>query len=198
MPATNHHLRNPTPQQLIQIRSSHQPYWGQHLTLGQYLKREELLSNTTLTGNGGLTSWALVDPTTNPATILASCESIRKEVFFLEAESSEVRVSHGHGIGSVFTPPEMRGKGYASLMLKMLADELKRHGGESALSALYSDIGKVGDVRYPAVYGKLIFLVLVRNSTRSSDGTRILHSISTFPCLLAPPPPPRPRPGQPR
>ncbi|PUU77495.1 hypothetical protein B9Z19DRAFT_169107 [Tuber borchii] len=142
MPATNHHLRNPTPQELVQIRSTHQKCWGQHLTLKQYLKREEILANTTLTGNGGLTNWALVDPTTSPATVLASCESIRKEVFFLEAGSNEVRVSHGHGIGSVFTPVEMRGKGYASLMLKMLREELKSHGGENALSVLYSDIGK--------------------------------------------------------
>jgi len=158
MPAKNHHLRNPTPQELIQIRSTHQRYWGQHLTLKQYLKREEILSNTTLTGNGGLTNWALVDPTTTPATVLASCESIRKEVFFLEAGSNEVRVSHGHGIGSVFTPVEMRGKGYASLMLKMLREELKSHGGESALSALYSDIGKVGNISSRAVsVEKLIF-----------------------------------------
>jgi len=119
MPATNHHLRNPTPQELIQIRSTHQKYWGQHLTLKQYLKREEILSNTTLTGNGGLTNWVLIDPTTNPATVLASCESIRKEVFFL--------------------------------MLKMLREELKSHDGESALSALFSDIGKVGNVSSRAV-----------------------------------------------
>ncbi|KAG0632653.1 hypothetical protein HOY80DRAFT_786773 [Tuber brumale] len=142
MPTTNHHLRNPTPEELIQIRSAHQGCWGEHLTLKQYLKREEVLSSTTLTGNGGLTNWVLVDPTTNPATVLASCESIRKEVFVVEAGSNEVRVSYGHGIGSVFTPVEMRGKGYASIMLKMLAEELKWHGGESALSALYSDIGK--------------------------------------------------------
>ncbi|PWW79993.1 hypothetical protein C7212DRAFT_163264 [Tuber magnatum] len=136
------HLRNPTPQELIQIRSAHKGYWGTHLTLKQYLNREEVLSSTTLTGNGGLTNWALVDPTTSPATVLASCESIRKEVFVVEAGTNEMRVSHGHGIGSVFTPIEMRGKGHASIMLKMLAEELKWHGGESALSALYSDIGK--------------------------------------------------------
>ncbi|CUS15692.1 unnamed protein product [Tuber aestivum] len=142
MPTTNHHLRNPTPQELIHIRSTHREYWGTHLTLKQYLYREEVLSSTTLTGNGGLTSWALVDPTTNPATLLASCESIRKEVFVMEAGSNEVRVSHGHCIGSVFTPPDMRGKGYASIMLKLLAEKLRWHGGKSALSALYSDIGK--------------------------------------------------------
>lgn len=50
-----------------------------------------------------------------------------------------------HGIGSVFTPPECRGKGYARIMLTLLGERLKYHNGEAAgFSALYSDIGKVG------------------------------------------------------
>ncbi|RPA90245.1 hypothetical protein L873DRAFT_1718695 [Choiromyces venosus 120613-1] len=142
MSSTSRHLRNPTPQELVQIRSEHQACWGKDLTLKQYLKREEILASTALTVNGGLTNWVLVDPTTSPATILASCESIQKKVFVVDAGSSKVRVSYGHSIGSVFAPVEMRGKGHASAMLKMLAEELRTYGGESALSALYSDIGK--------------------------------------------------------
>jgi hypothetical protein len=59
------------------------------------------------------------------------------------------------GIGAVFTPPEQRGRGYASAMLAMVLDEARAAGND--LAYLFSDI-------HPAFYAQLGFIELPSRS----------------------------------
>lgn len=136
-------LRPATENELRELRIQHKAEWGTGLTTEQYLVREELLASTPLTANGGIQHWVLVDPTIIPNRVLASCETIRKDVFTAPANSRRVDKESGYAIGSVFTPPEMRWNGYARILLKMMADMLMDLDGCNELSVLYSDIGKV-------------------------------------------------------
>jgi hypothetical protein len=69
------------------------------------------------------------------------------------------------GIGAVFTPPALRGRGFASLMLGALLDSEKAAGRD--LAFLYSDI-------HPAFYERLGFATLpsraIAMRTSSLDG----------------------------
>ncbi|KAI9903878.1 hypothetical protein N3K66_000407 [Trichothecium roseum] len=89
-----------------------------------------------------------------PRPILSSCETLRKRIAYASG-SAPPRIGHAYGVGSVFTPPESRGRGYAGKMLSALADALTDtdgHGNErvdgngdregAVASVLYSDIGK--------------------------------------------------------
>jgi hypothetical protein len=146
---TTYLLRHPTPTELTHIRTQHSTCWAGALTVSQYLTREDHIASTPLTRNGGMTQWVLVDAAADPAHVLASCEAIRKKALVAHPPvDGEKRVPVeevvAYGIGSVFTPPECRGNGYAKVMLTMLGERLKRHNGQRAgFSVLYSDIGKV-------------------------------------------------------
>ncbi|KAH0613331.1 uncharacterized protein H6S33_009711 [Morchella sextelata] len=145
---TTYLLRHPTPTELTHIRTQHSTCWAGALTVSQYLTREDHIASTPLTRNGGMTQWVLVDAAADPAHVLASCEAIRKKALVAHTPvDGEKRVPVeevvAYGIGSVFTPPECRGNGYAKVMLTMLGERLKRHNGQRAgFSVLYSDIGK--------------------------------------------------------
>jgi hypothetical protein len=45
------------------------------------------------------------------------------------------------GVASVFTPAQNRGKGYAGLMMRLLADKLREIAGNEGFSVLFSDVG---------------------------------------------------------
>ncbi|KAI1143110.1 hypothetical protein F5Y05DRAFT_142975 [Hypoxylon sp. FL0543] len=124
--------------------------WGGALTLEEYLKREPYLMSVPLSRDGGMTHWILTDSSWSPEKggerpILASCESIRKRVIVAAPNDTEVRDGVGHGIGSVFTYPEHRGRRYAGRMLSELGTTLRKWqsgGQDSVCSALWSDIGR--------------------------------------------------------
>lgn len=143
-------LTNPTPSELPKIFTLSHPKWGPALTLQDYLDREAYLTTVPLSKNGGITHWLLtLSSPPSPSgerPILASCESIKKRAFYT-TPSGSVREGVAHGIASVFTDPEYRGRGYASRMMSDLGQRLKtwQDGGEDrpvVFSVLYSDIGK--------------------------------------------------------
>jgi len=104
-----------------------------------------------LTENGGVSHWILVDTSAQPddRAIYASCESLRKPALVRTSDGTLKEVI-SHGIGSVFCNPEYRGRGYAARMLKDLAPILQEWQVEKGIpgreeckfSFLYSDIGK--------------------------------------------------------
>lgn len=118
--------------------------WRGALTHESYLRREAHLSNQDFTAGGGLTLWILTDSSNSRRHILSSCETYRKKAIVAIGGKVETVVSHG--IGSVFCPPEYRGRGYGARMMQELATLLKtwgvRDGETAAFSILYSDIGK--------------------------------------------------------
>lgn len=149
-------LTTPTPAERVRIWTQTHGMWGKALSLETYLDREEYLITVPMANNGGMTHWILTDSTLPPdeRPLLSSCESIRKPaVTGHKTESGEVVVVDGiaHGIASVFTDPQYRGRGYAGRMMADLGPRLRYwQAGEDAdgkpkeslFSILYSDIGK--------------------------------------------------------
>ena len=140
-------LRAATPEEIDRIHDLNAASWAGDLTVEKYHDRERTLAATSLTRNGGLASWVLVNPADNPNKILTSCETIKKDALVARPPVnggvvSMVKHVAAHAIGSVFTPVEQRGKGYARVMLQMLA-ERSRKGNPEGFTVLYSDIGKV-------------------------------------------------------
>ncbi|CAI7648221.1 unnamed protein product [Penicillium glandicola] len=121
--------------------------WKGPLDLETYIERENHLLRQRLTRDA-LTCWILVDrnePEDN-RTILSSCESYRKTA--LLAHDGQVEKVSTHGVGSVYSRPEFRGKGYAKRMLEELSIKLetwemeKEPRRKSLFTVLFSDIGK--------------------------------------------------------
>ncbi|KAF4810072.1 Lysine acetyltransferase [Colletotrichum siamense] len=151
-------LTTPTHAERLRVWTSTHQKWGAALELDEYLRREEYLTTVPMSRNGGITQWILTDPSLPPDArpILSSCESIRKRALAAKPDGS-VAEAVAHGIASVFTEPEHRGKGYASTMMSLLGPRLggwqgarmakgEQWGdirdGEVAFSVLFSDIGK--------------------------------------------------------
>ncbi|KAM7186175.1 lysine acetyltransferase [Naviculisporaceae sp. PSN 640] len=143
-------LVEPTHAERLRVWTMTHPKWGAALTLDNYLGREVYLQTVPLAKEGGLTSWILTDRSLPPdeRPILSSCESLRKRAIAASSDSSgEIVDGIAHGIASVFTEPQFRGKGYASRMMKEVGEVLKDwQAGDKTqgalFSVLYSDIGK--------------------------------------------------------
>jgi len=118
--------------------------WRGALSLDSYLLREAHLADQDATRNGGHTSWVLVDGGEGPQrNVLCGCETYRKKA--LVAWRGGVKDATVHGVGSVFCPPDRRGRGYAGRMMKELGKKLETWQSEEQcpFSILFSDIGKV-------------------------------------------------------
>jgi hypothetical protein len=161
--------------------------WRGALSLPAYLRREATLSQQTLTRDGGISYWILVDtslpnnpldPDSGTRLPLASCETYRKKA--LVWQKGELKEVICHGIGSVFCANHLRKRGYAQRMMTELGKALKTYqtedGQECLFSILYSDIGKVDSSdalrRYTANKD--------RNSTTPLAGNLLLHHTSLF------------------
>lgn len=123
--------------------------WKGPLTIEQYLKREKHLLAQDLTKDGKEVAWLLTSARLpvdecGSRSILASCETIPMQAFV--ARNGELKQVLVHGIGSVFTRSEHRGKSYASRMMVELGKKLETfqqpNGDRSPFSVLYSDIGQ--------------------------------------------------------
>jgi GNAT superfamily N-acetyltransferase len=136
------------PKEYAQCSRLNAEEWKGPLTVDQYMNREKHLLNQDLTRDGGATGWILTSPQLLPNAdgtrpILASCESNLAHAYV--ARNGKLDKIISHGIGSVFTRPEHRGKGYAGRMLTELGKNLMTYqqpnGNKSLFSVLYSDIG---------------------------------------------------------
>ena len=148
-------LVHPTETEKLAIWQLNGQSWRGRLSLSDYYRREQVLDDQTLTRDGGMTFWALVDGASAPSSssspaprqILASCQSWKKRG--LVGRGGVVDEVVSHSIGNVFCDPALRGRGYAGRMMKELGMKLhmwQQDGGkETEFTVLFSDIGKVGD-----------------------------------------------------
>ncbi|KUJ06843.1 uncharacterized protein LY89DRAFT_692196 [Mollisia scopiformis] len=186
------YLKNPTQEEKVATWSINAANWGKALSEPDYLEREAYLTTVPLAKDNGVTHWILVDRNLPPneRSILASCESLRKPV--LVSHNGVVTEGITHGIGSVFSQPKFRGKGYATRMLRELAPILKTWqtdpnipGRETCpFSILYSDIGtkyysKFGWEVHPSTH-----VALPPSSSPSSSSAKTL-SYTDLPPLCA-------------
>ncbi|OJD19474.1 hypothetical protein AJ78_00542 [Emergomyces pasteurianus Ep9510] len=138
----------PTPAERIQCLSANSLEWKGVLDSEQYIARENHLMNQDMTRDGAMTCWILVDRHLTPDNrpILSSCESFSKRAWL--AHDGKVERITAHGVGSVFSKPEFRRRGYAGRMIAELAKKLDTWQQEDSVrkrgvfSVLYSDIGK--------------------------------------------------------
>ncbi len=149
-----------TPLEYAQCSRLNADEWKGPLTLEQYIEREKHLLNKDLTKNGGSTGWILISPqlplnTDGGRPILASCETTLANAYV--ARNGKLEKVKAHGIGSVFTRVEHRGKGYAGRMMTELGKNLttwqQQDGDKSLFSVLYSDIG----VKFYSRFGWKVF-----------------------------------------
>lgn len=112
--------------------------WAKPMPLEHYIAREAHLSSQDLTKDGRCTYWVLVLKS-DPGSIIASCEATRKTIYICEP-GRELRIGNSYAIASVYTNPEYRRLGMATIMLRNLQEEMDK---DSDASALYSDIGKI-------------------------------------------------------
>lgn len=141
-------LESATPLEHLQTSHLNAEEWKGPLDLQQYLEREEILQQVDLTKDGRITGWILTSDALprNPdgsRPILASCETIQVSAYV--AREGNLQNAQAHGIASVFTRSEYRGKGYAARMMAELGKRLESwqtlEGLPNAFSVLYSDIG---------------------------------------------------------
>ncbi|BCS30205.1 uncharacterized protein APUU_80508A [Aspergillus puulaauensis] len=139
------HLAHPTPTESRVICRQTAPDWKDALSHPQYLEEYAFLLTAPLARNSGVTSWILVDKTQpeDKRTILASCETFRKDALVGDCDGNCTNVI-AHGIASVYCHEPFRKRGYASRLLRELADVLPRWQVDNKTSVvgsiLYSDI----------------------------------------------------------
>lgn len=102
--------------------------WGGGLTLAQFLEREQVLRAHPWAART-LTTWLWC---AEDGAVLASCES------FVDEARVGARVGAAATIASVFTEPELRGKGHAAALLRAVIAALR---GQCLAVTLFSEIG---------------------------------------------------------
>jgi len=135
--------------------------WGKPLTLKQYFEREEINYKHSLCNlerdyskqKLGDYYWVLKDSNVHSpvsddprlCTIVASCEILVRDAWVIDSAENEPKVKDclSAVIGSVFTYPENRSKGYASKMLTLLVEKMQNIlTGKYDFSFLYSEVGE--------------------------------------------------------
>jgi predicted N-acetyltransferase YhbS len=116
---------------LEQVLDLTYPLWNEGLTRHAYGQWNNAQTRTAW-GRANLTRLALVD---GAGALLATAKRYR---FRARMEGHEVSVL---GIGAVFTPGPLRGRGHASRLIELMIEEATRDG--AALAMLFSEIDPV-------------------------------------------------------
>ena len=106
--------------------------WAKGLTTDQYIAREEAQLDAEPECT---TFWCLVDDT-DPKDILSACELIHRPCYV--ARAGHVSTVDGYGVASVFCRQSYRRRGYASEMMRLVSEHLRR---SPVVSPLYSAVG---------------------------------------------------------
>lgn len=119
--------------------------WADDLSLDQYLAREQTQVDTYPDASFSQTNWVLLADSTSD-DILSACETLVRPCVVSRVDTTgggrqrSVVVGNGYGIASVYCRPEYRRRGYAGLMLTLLAQHLENEEGVLG-GGLWSDIG---------------------------------------------------------
>ena len=140
-------LAHPTEKEEQAICEATANTWKDALSVDAYTEETAYLKTAPLAKNGGVTQWILVDKNQPPdeRLLLASCETFIKRSWVSDAYGN-LKDTITHGVASVFTQSELRGRGYAARLMTELAAKLpswQTETVECAASVLFSDIGRV-------------------------------------------------------
>ncbi|HYH96486.1 GNAT family N-acetyltransferase [Hyalangium sp.] len=112
------------------------PAWGPPLTVAGFIEREKRLRGHPWS-RAELKTWLLCE---EEGGVLASCETYRMDSF-LRAPDGALVQGDNFAIASVFTEERLRGRGYATRLLGLLAAELERASPRVHTALLFSDVG---------------------------------------------------------
>ena len=112
------------------------PAWGPPLTVEGYVAREQRMRGHPW-ARAELKTWLLC---AQSGEALASCETYRTDSFLRRADGT-LEPGDSFAIASVFTEERLRGKGYATQLMDLLAAELERSGPRVHSALLFSDVG---------------------------------------------------------
>jgi predicted N-acetyltransferase YhbS len=129
---------------LQQILDSSYPLWGEGLSPRAY-EQYNVAQLKTSWAAAHLERLALVDG----ERVLSSAKR-----YLIDATLDRRRIAVV-GVGAVFTPPALRARGFARLLLERIQEDARQRGSEAAL--LFSEIG-------PEYYARLGFEVIPRNT----------------------------------
>ncbi|CAG8668341.1 5340_t:CDS:2, partial [Dentiscutata erythropus] len=130
----------------ITNRNSYMSWGYPVLTIEEYIEREEILANNEFTSEN-FKVWVLISRTnynsinsnnTEPI-IYSQCETFKRKAL-ITLSSGQVKEATCYCITALFTPPQYRHKGYATMMMRLLNDKL-RFEYKAEFSYLYSEIG---------------------------------------------------------
>jgi len=110
--------------------------WGAPLAIQGYLEREQRLRGHPWS-RAELKMWLLC---AEQGEVLASCETYRTDSF-LRAPDGTLAPGDSFAIASVFTEERLRGRGYATKLMDLLASELERASPRAHSALLFSDVG---------------------------------------------------------
>jgi len=110
--------------------------WGTPLTLQGYRQREQRLRGHPWS-RAELKVWLLC---AEQGEVLASCENYRMDSF-LRAADGTLSPGDSFAIASVFTEERLRGRGYATKLMDLLAAELEHASPRAHSALLFSDVG---------------------------------------------------------
>ncbi|EDN03300.1 predicted protein [Histoplasma mississippiense (nom. inval.)] len=139
------HLDHPTDTENKAIWTLTSNSWKDALPADVYLEESLHLMTVPLAKDGGMTQWVLVDKNLlrERRPLLASCETFRKRSWVSDTYGN-VAEFITHGVASVYCDPRYRGRGYASRLMKELAEVLPKwqtaKTKECIASVLFSDI----------------------------------------------------------
>lgn len=128
------HLAVATEEQKAQRDALTYSEWGKLLTLEGYVAREQRLRAHPWAS--GMVTWLLCE---EDGSVLASCETFRTDSFLLAPDGALVP-GDSFAIASVFTEEHLRGQGYATRLMDLLAAEMRRQPRAHA-ALLFSDVG---------------------------------------------------------
>jgi len=114
--------------------------WAEGRTLDQYVDDFQAIAKSPFGRHRFRTVGLRID-----GTLVASIKRYEREL------RCNDRTLHAVGIGAVFTPPELRGRGYASALIGAFLDSERANGTDMAY--LFSDI-------HPSFYERLGFITL--------------------------------------
>ncbi|KIY64002.1 hypothetical protein CYLTODRAFT_425607 [Cylindrobasidium torrendii FP15055 ss-10] len=99
--------------------------WGvpNGLTVDEFVAADEVRSQAAHANNGKSLSWVLA-PRDDPTTLdfRCACSTYRRTALIKRPNDAEPQEVHSYIIVGVLTPPQNRGKGYASLMMRLVHD----------------------------------------------------------------------------
>jgi GNAT superfamily N-acetyltransferase len=110
--------------------------WGPPLSVEGYAEREQRL-RAHRWPRAELKTWLLC---AEDGAVLASCEAYRMDSFLRDPDGVLVP-GDSFGIASVFTEERLRGRGYATRLMDLLARELERASPRAQSALLFSDVG---------------------------------------------------------